>query len=378
MKSTDIIFRSVEPVELDRNGVLIAMSGGVDSSVAAFLMRESGYNCLGTTMRLYDSHGNDVSTLHTCCTEKDVEDAEDCALRLGIPFEVANFTSEFKEKIIDKFIRTYEAGGTPNPCIDCNRYMKFGKLIEHAKRRGLFYICTGHYARIEEHDGRFLLKKAVDETKDQSYVLYSLTQQQLEHIKFPLGGMTKSEVRALAEREGFLNAHKHDSQDICFVPDGNYEAFMENYTGKSYPDGDFRFSDGTVVGKHHGAVGYTIGQRRGLGISYSEPVYVYDKDMANNIVYVGTQNMLYSTGLVADDVNLIAFDKLTDSLKVTAKTRYRQKEFPATVEPLDDSRFRLIFDEPQRAVTKGQAVVLYQDDIVIGGGTITEAIGEMR
>ncbi len=364
-------------MELDRNGVLIAMSGGVDSSVAAFLMREQGYTCLGTTMRLYDNNASS-SELHTCCTEKDVEDAADCASRLGIPFEVANYTADFKEKIIDKFIRTYEAGGTPNPCIDCNRFMKFGKLIELAERRGLFYICTGHYARIEERDGRFLLKKAVDETKDQSYVLYSLTQNQLEHIKFPLGEMTKSEVRALAEREGFLNAHKHDSQDICFVPDGDYEAFMEKYTGKCYPEGDFVFPDGTVAGKHHGAVGYTIGQRRGLGISYSEPVYVYDKDMENNVVYVGTENMLYSTGLIADDVNWIAFDKLTDKIRVTAKTRYRQKEFPATVEPYDDGKFKLVFDEPQRAITKGQAVVLYQDDIVVGGGTITEAIGEIR
>lgn len=376
MKNTDIVFRSVGPMELDKNGVLIAMSGGVDSSVAAFLMKEQGYSCLGTTMRLYDSNFSTSTVLHTCCTEKDVEDAADCASRLGIPFEVANYTADFKEKIIDKFIRTYETGGTPNPCIDCNRYMKFGKLIELAERRGLFYICTGHYARIEEHNGRFLLKKAVDQSKDQSYVLYSLTQNQLEHIKFPLGEMTKSEVRALAEREGFLNAHKHDSQDICFVPDGDYEAFMENYTGKSYPEGDFIFPDGSVAGKHHGAVGYTIGQRRGLGISYSEPVYVYDKDMENNIVYVGTESQLYSTGLIADDVNWIAIESLTGSLHVTAKTRYRQMEFPATVEPLDGGRFMLTFDEPQKAVTKGQAVVLYQGDIVIGGGTITEAIGK--
>ncbi|MCD7822917.1 MAG: tRNA 2-thiouridine(34) synthase MnmA [Oscillospiraceae bacterium] len=374
----DFVFRNVEPMELDKSGVLIAMSGGVDSSVAAFLMQEKGYNCLGTTMRLYQNNDNLPGELHTCCTEKDVEDAADCARRLGIPFEVANYTAEFKEKIIDKFIRTYESGGTPNPCIDCNRYMKFGKLIDLAKRRGLFYICTGHYARIEERDGRFLLKKAIDQTKDQSYVLYSLTQEQLEHIKFPLGEMTKSEVRSLAESEGFLNAHKHDSQDICFVPDGDYEAFMENYTGKSYQEGDFKFPDGTVAGRHHGAVGYTIGQRRGLGISYSEPVYVYDKDMDNNIVYVGTENMLYSTRLIANDVNWIAFDELTDNLRVTAKTRYRQKEFPATVEPLNNGRFKLVFDEPQRAVTKGQAVVLYQDDVVVGGGTIIEAIGENR
>ena len=250
-------------------GALIAMSGGVDSSVAAYLMKQAGYRCMGATMRLYQNEDLGQCGFHTCCSAKDVEDAADVAFQLDIPFEVINYTDEFREKVIKKFIATYEAGGTPNPCIDCNRYMKFDKMLAFAREHGLDYVVTGHYARIEQDPdtGRWLLKKALYGEKDQSYVLYVLTQDELAHTRFPLGGMDKPSIRVLAEKAGFCNAHKHDSQDICFVPDGDYVGFMERYTGKFYPDGDFIDTTGKVVGRHHGAVRYTNGQRKGLGLA---------------------------------------------------------------------------------------------------------------
>ena len=245
-------------------GALIAMSGGVDSSVAAYLMKQAGYRCMGATMRLYQNEDLGQCGFHTCCSAKDVEDAADVAFQLDIPFEVINYTDEFREKVIKKFIATYETGGTPNPCIDCNRYMKFDKMLAFAREHGLDYVVTGHYARIEQDPdtGRWLLKKALYGEKDQSYVLYVLTQDELAHTRFPLGGMDKPSIRVLAEKAGFCNARKHDSQDICFVPDGDYVGFMERYTGKFYPDGDFIDTTGKVVGHHHGAVRYTNGQRK--------------------------------------------------------------------------------------------------------------------
>ena len=354
---------------------LIAMSGGVDSSVAAYLMVSHGYECMGTTMRLYRNEDIGLSNFHTCCSQRDIDDAADIAFQLDIPYEVLDFTFDFKEQIIEKFIRTYEAGGTPNPCIDCNRYMKFNKLLDFAKEHGMYYVVTGHYARIEEKNGRFLLKKAIDLSKDQSYVLYSMTQEQLKHTLFPMGELHKTEARQLAEEQGFINYNKPDSQDICFVPDGDYVKFMEQYTGKHYPDGDFLDADGQTVGTHHGAVRYTLGQRKGLGLSMGEPVYVYDKDMQENTVSVGKEHLLFHDTLFADDMNWIAFDELTEPMHVKAKIRYRQQEQPATVYPEENGKIRLVFDEPQRAATIGQAVVLYDGDIVVGGGTICEVAG---
>ena len=354
-----------------RPGALIAMSGGVDSSVAAWLMQRDGFDCTGITMRLTRNEAVDTEGLHTCCSERDIEDAAEVAYAMDIPYEVLDFTADFQEKIIDKFIRVYEAGGTPNPCIDCNKYMKFDHLLRWAEAHGLDYVVTGHYARVEQDEatGRWLLKKGLDEGKDQSYVLYNLTQEQLAHVRLPLGGLHKSEVRALAEEQGFVNARKHDSQDICFVPDGDYARFMEDFTGKHYPAGDFLDVSGKKVGTHSGAVRYTIGQRKGLGLAMGAPVYVCAKDMQANTVTVGPEAELFDTIVYADEVNWIAIPELTGPLRVTARTRYHQVEQAATVYPAECG-FRLEFDQPQRAPTPGQAVVLYQGDTVLGGGTI--------
>ena len=361
-----------------RDGALIAMSGGVDSSVAAYLMLQQGYECQGTTMRLYRNADIGLNQFHTCCSQQDIDDASEVAFQLDIPYEVLDFTPDFKEQIIGKFVRVYESGGTPNPCLDCNRYMKFDKLLRAAQEKGLHYVVTGHYAQIayDGATGRWLLKKAADSSKDQSYVLYMLTQEQLAHIQFPLGGRTKAEVRALAERLHFVNARKHDSQDICFVPDGDYTAFLERYTGKQYPAGDFLTEDGVVVGRHRGAVRYTIGQRKGLQLAMGTPVYVCGKDMAANTVSVGPESSLYADTLIAEDMNWISVPRLEKPMRVKARTRYRQTEQWATAYPQDGDAVRLVFDEPQRAMTVGQAVVLYDGDTVVGGGTIMRIPGK--
>ena len=352
---------------------LIAMSGGVDSSVAAYLMQQQGFRCEGTTMRLYRNADIGLSQFHTCCSQRDIDDASEVAFQLDMPYEVLDFTMDFKSRVIEKFIRIYESGGTPNPCIDCNRYMKFDSLLRFAEEKGLEYIVTGHYARVEydSGSGRYLLKKALDLSKDQSYVLYMLTQDQLSRTIFPLGELKKTEVREIAERLGFVNARKHDSQDICFVPDGNYVRFMEQYTGKSYPAGPFLDLDGNRVGTHHGAVGYTIGQRKGLGLAMGQPVYVCKKDMEANTVSVGPESALYTGTLFARELNWISVPGLHGPMRVKAKTRYRQAEQPATVYPEGPDCIRLEFDQPQRAVTVGQALVLYDGDLVVGGGTIS-------
>ena len=354
---------------------LIAMSGGVDSSVAAWLMQRDGYACTGATMRLTRNETVSAEGLHTCCSERDIEDAAEVAYALDIPYEVIDFTADFREKIIDKFVRVYENGGTPNPCIDCNKYLKFDHLLRWADAHGIECIVTGHYARVEydEASGRWLLKKGLDEGKDQSYVLYNLTQAQLARTRLPLGGLHKSEVRDIAEREHFVNARKHDSQDICFVPDGDYGRFLEEYTGKHYPAGDFLDAEGNAVGRHAGAVRYTLGQRKGLGLAMGAPVYVCAKDMQANTVTVGPEQLLFRRTIMADEANWIAVETLTEPLRVTARTRYHQREQAATVYPAGEGWFRLEFDEPQRAPTPGQAVVLYQGEVVLGGGTIVAA-----
>ena len=354
-----------------RPQAMIAMSGGVDSSVAAYLMQQAGYDCMGVTMKLYENEDAGVPRGHTCCALDDVEDARRVAYALGMPYYVFNYKDAFREQVMARFAAAYQHGATPNPCLDCNRYLKFGLLETRARALGCDVLATGHYARIEQlPDGRYTLKKAVDTTKDQSYVLAWLTQEQLAHTRFPLGGLHKTEVREIAEQHKFVNAHKHDSQDICFVPDGDYARFMEDFTGKHYPAGDFLDENGRVVGTHNGAVRYTIGQRKGLGLAMGAPVYVCGKDMQANTVTVGPEEMLFDRIVYADEVNWIAIPELTGPLRVTARTRYHQVEQTATVYPAECG-FRLEFDQPQRAPTPGQAVVLYQGDTVLGGGTIT-------
>ena len=295
---------------------------------------------------------------------------------MGIPHYVFNFREDFEEKVIRTFVRSYEQGRTPNPCIDCNKFLKFDRLLRRAMELGCDYVVSGHYARIRQDPdtGRYLLYKAEDQAKDQTYFLACLNQEQLAHIQFPLGALTKAQVREIAEEQGFVNARKHDSQDICFVPDGDYAAFLTRYTGKAYPEGDYLDLNGKVIGKHRGAVCYTLGQRKGLGIALGAPAYVCAKDMEKNTVTLGPNEALFSSALRADNWNWYPFPALTEPMRVTAKIRHSQQEHPATVYPEANGFARVEFDTPQRAVTPGQAVVLYQGDLVIGGGTITQAL----
>lgn len=353
---------------------IIAMSGGVDSSVAAHIIKNQGYECIGATMKLFSNDDINVSREKSCCSLSDVEDARSVCLKLDIPYYVFNFSDKFDECVINKFVSAYLSGATPNPCIECNRSLKFDKMFLRMKELGYDYVVTGHYVRVEMDNktGRYLLKKAKDTSKDQSYVLYMLTQEQLKHTLFPLGGLLKSDVREIAEQNGFINAAKRDSQDICFVPDGKYSDFIEKYTGKKSLPGNFVSKDGHIFGTHKGISHYTIGQRKGLGISYTSPLYVTEIRTDTNEVVLGEESELYTDSLIADDVNLISVDSIEKPMRVKAKVRYRQTEQPATVTSLSDGRIHIKFDEPQRAITKGQAVVMYDGDVVVGGGTISK------
>ena len=349
------------------------MSGGVDSSVTAARLVEDGYACVGVTMRLFDKDG-------VCGSASEAEDARRVAECLGFEHHVLDYTDAFSKEVIDRFVTAYEQGRTPNPCIECNRYMKFAALFDAARELGCDAIATGHYARVE-YDvacGRYKLKKACNLAKDQTYVLYFLTQEQLAHIHFPLGVFeSKAQVRGAAEKYAFANAAKRDSQDICFVPDGKYADFIRARTGRMYPAGDFVDCEGNVLGQHKGIIGYTIGQRKGLGLALPAPLYVCRKDMENNAVVLSPETGLYTRRLLAEDFNWIAGKTPIAPVRATAKTRYSAKEAPVTAMVRTDGRVELVFDEPQRAVTEGQAVVLYRGDEVLGGGMIARTQEDM-
>ena len=335
---------------------LIALSGGVDSTAAASLLLEQGHACAGAYLKLFD--------------DSEAGAARAAAARLGIPFHEIDLRARFGREVVARFAESYLRGETPNPCVDCNRRIKFAALLECAARLGYDAMATGHYARLERAGGRLLLKKGLDPGKDQSYVLYTLTQAQLARVRFPLGDMTKAQVREYARERDFPSAQSPESQDICFVPDGDYGAFLERYTGRALPPGDFVDPEGHVLGRHRGTPRYTLGQRKGLGLALPRPGYVCGIDPVGNTVTVGEESLLFGDTLLAGDINLIAFDSLPGPLRCKAKVRYRQAEQWATAEQIDANTLRVTFDAPQRAITPGQAVVLYDGDVVLGGGTI--------
>ena len=348
--------------------IMVGMSGGVDSSVAAYLLKKQGYEVTGVTFKLWD----DPTLESGCCSADDVRDAAYVCQQLGIPHYVLNYKDLFRQEVVGPFAEEYLRGRTPNPCISCNRYIKFGAFSHKLRELGFDLMATGHYAccGYNEATGRWELKRAIHPEKDQSYVLYNLTQEQLAMLRLPLGEYSKPEIRAIAEESGLVVAKKPDSQDICFVPDGDYAGFIRRFTGKDYPAGDFTDKDGNVLGKHKGIIGYTVGQRKGLGIAAGKPVYVTKICPAENRVILGDNEDLFHRELDVEDFNFIAFDNPPAEFRAKAKVRYRQKEQWATVKVTGEKTVHIIFDESQRAITKGQAAVLYDGDVVIGGGVI--------
>ena len=355
--------------------VLAAMSGGVDSSVAAALLLEQGYEVIGVTMQLWPK---DLPIHHDggCCSLSAVEDARRVARILGIPYYVLNFQDLFTREVIDPFTREYLRGRTPNPCIWCNDRVKFGALLEKARELDAQYVATGHYAQVayDPQRGRYLLKKAVDGAKDQTYALYGLTQVQLAHVLFPLGGYTKEEVRAMARERGLPVASKGESQDICFIPDRDLKGFLERRAPGAARPGPIVNRKGERLGTHPGAIRYTVGQRKGLGIAAGEPLYVLEVDAARNRLVVGTREELYGHALEVEALNWVAVPGLEGPVEAQAKIRYRAPEAPVLIEPLTADRARVRFREPQRAITPGQAIVFYQEDRVLGGGVIARPL----
>lgn len=350
----------------EKKKLTVAMSGGIDSAVAALLSLEMGYDVTGATMVLCKKMQGGVDLSYT-----DVADAKSVCDMLGIGHRSYDMSELFHSTVIRDFIDTYYGGGTPNPCIVCNKHLKFGAFLDEELKRGADLVATGHYARIEKTpDGRFLLKKAADTNKDQTYMLWSLSQDQLAHTVFPLGDMTKPEIRKIAEERGFSVAHKSDSQDICFVPDGDYAAFIEKEVGEKYPEGNYIDEEGNILGKHKGIIHYTVGQRKGLGISMGRHIFVTKKDAESNTVTLADEDRLFTDKVVINNINLIPFDSFEGKIRVKAKIRYRHAESDAYAEITGEDEITLTFDEPQRAPAKGQSAVMYDGDYVIGGGII--------
>ena len=352
--------------------VVVGMSGGVDSSVAAYLLKQQGYHVIGVTMQIWQEE--DACTVEQeggCCGLSAVEDARRVASQIGIPYYVINFRKEFQENVIDYFVKEYRQGRTPNPCIACNRYVKWESLLQKSLAIGADYIATGHYARLHKFpNGRYTIRRSGAARKDQTYALYNLTQQQLQHTLFPIGEYEKSRIREIAEEAGLQVAHKPDSQEICFVPDGDYASFIERETGVTEPTGNFVSPDGKILGQHKGISHYTVGQRKGLGIAFGEPVFVTEIRSETNEVVLGTGKDVFTSQLIADTLNCMAVDHFEKGQQVIAKIRYNHEGAPAVITEVGEDRMMLTFDKPVRAVTPGQAVVLYDGENVLGGGTI--------
>lgn len=353
--------------------VMLGMSGGVDSSVAAAILLEGGYEVFGVTMQIWpDTESERQNTEGGCCSLSAVDDARRVADKLAIPYYVLNFKDIFKEKVIDYFTDEYIRGRTPNPCIACNRYVKFEALLQKALSMGMDFVATGHYACIKYDTAlqRYLLKKSATESKDQTYALYTLTQDQLSRTLMPIGEYTKENVREIAKKFNLSVASKPDSQEICFVEDNNYSRFICQNTEYKAVSGNFTDIAGNILGRHKGIIHYTIGQRKGLGITFGKPMYVVEIDESSNTVVLGDGNEVLSSRLIASDLNFIAFDLLESSRKVKAKIRYSAKEATAEIKPIENDRVEVCFEIPQRAITPGQSVVFYEGDIVLGGGII--------